>query len=114
MQKWELFTRWGTSPVIPMVSFGLPTEQEIQEVQAIAHRLEQQLVKASSTKLSEHERSMEIPFLLGMLDGMQLSVKPELASSCIKYLAEIGDSAKGIGASRIWRMRLQAFDEPGF
>ena len=111
--KVELFTRWGSSAAIPMVSFGLPTEQEIQEVQSIADRIQKQIVRLSATQLSEHERLLEIPFLLGMLDGMQLSVKPELASTCINYLADIEDSTRGIAASRVWRMRLQAFDEVG-
>ena len=99
--KVELFTIWGSEASIPMVSFGLPTDKEMQEVQAIVDSIEKQIIQSSGTSLSKQERELERPFLLGMIEGLQLQMDSELATVCLQHLEEELDNS---GLYRMFKM----------
>ncbi len=106
--KVDLFERWSESGLFPMVSFGLPSKQETQEVQTCLEDLVRQLNVASGGSLSEEERSVELPFLSGMVAGLHPSGE-EHAQLCLKHLEGLDDVVFGFSASKLWRMRLQAY-----
>ena len=106
--KIELFERWSDSDSFPMVSFGLPTQQESQEVETCLQDLVKQLNIASGQPLNEEERAVELRFLSGMVAGLQHS-STENAALCLMHLEGLDDVVFGFSASKMWRMRLQAY-----
>ncbi|MEE2819356.1 MAG: hypothetical protein VX615_01955 [Planctomycetota bacterium] len=106
--KVELFERWSDTDSFPMVSFGLPTQQESQEVETCLQNIVKQLNIVSGQPLNEEERAVELRFLSGMVAGLQHS-STDNAALCLKHLEALDDVVFGFSASKMWRMRLQAY-----
>ncbi len=110
--KIELFEEWSRNESIPMVSFGLPSEHEQELVHQYLIDLTRLLNRASGQSLTEEERSIELKFLQGMIAGLQHNDERN-AASCVEYLKDLDDAVFGFSASKLWRMRLQAFSTLG-
>ena len=106
--KVELFERWSEADLFPMVSFGMPTQQELLDVEICLDDLVVQLNIASGLPLSEEERTVELAFLNGMLAGLRPADSAN-ATLCIRHLEGLDDAVFGFSASKMWRMRLQAY-----
>ena len=106
--KVELFEQWSEENLFPMVSFGLPTQHEMQDVESCLDDLLKQLNVASGQALSEEERLIELPFLNGMVAGLLLGREGN-AELCLKHLEGLDDVVYGFSSSKMWRMRLQAY-----
>ncbi len=106
--KVELFERWSETNLFAMVSFGLPTQQESNEVEICLENLVTQLNIATGQLLSKEEREIELPFLSGMVAGLHLSQEGN-ADLCLKYLAGLDEAVFGFSSSKMWRIRLQAY-----
>ncbi len=106
--KEHLFEAWTTHDAISQVTLGLPTETELHLVKQMVETLRQEVVVTTGGELTSTQRELDVPFMLGMLDGIAMEYAPRHAISCIQHLESLDDAVSGIAASRIWRMRLRA------
>jgi tetratricopeptide (TPR) repeat protein len=105
--KERLFTEWTTTSTIPMVMLGMPTDDELHDVQLLVQEIRKLVIAATSEDLSSSQRDLDVPFMLGMLDGIIMRSSND-AATLLSYLSELDDAVTGIAASRLWRMRLHA------
>jgi hypothetical protein len=106
-----LFEHWGTTLDIPARTFGTPTTADLEKSSVLLKEMYEQLVFATTQDLSTAQRELRVPFALGMIEGVQAAGGDEnAAKACLKHLAGLDDAVKGWTASRIWRMRLHAYD----
>ena len=106
--KEQLFDAWTMHDAISQVTLGLPTETELTLVRGMVEALQEEVIASTGGELTMTQRELDIPFMLGMLDGIAMEYSPSLASSCMRHLKDLDDAVSGIAASRIWRMRLRA------
>lgn len=106
--KEQLFGAWTLHDAISQVTLGIPTETELTLVRGMVESLQEEVIAATASELSMTQRELDVPFMLGMLDGIAMEYSPSLASSCLHHLKDLDDAVSGIAASRIWRMRLRA------
>ena len=106
--KENLFTQWTTSSSIPNVTFGLPNEEEADFVAKQIEHLRQNILSSTATDITDTQRETDVPFLLGMIDGITMEYAPSYAQKCLDHLSVFGDELSGIAASRLWRMRHRA------
>jgi tetratricopeptide (TPR) repeat protein len=106
--KEQLFSAWTMHDTISQVTLGLPTETELTLVRSMVESLRDEVIAATGRELTMSQRELDVPFMLGMLDGIAMEYSPSLASSCIHHLEDLDDAVSGIAASRMWRMRLRA------
>ncbi len=106
--KKNLFTQWTTQSAIPNVSFGLPTKNETGVVAEQMEYLRHEVIAATAGDISSTQREVDVPFMLGMLDGITMEYVPSFAQQCLDHLSEFDDELSGIAASRLWRMRHRA------
>jgi tetratricopeptide (TPR) repeat protein len=106
--KEQLFGAWTMHDAISQVTLGLPTETELTLVRGMVEALQEEVIAATGSELTMTQRELDVPFMLGMLNGIEMEYSPSLASSCLQHLEELDDAVSGIAASRIWRMRLRA------
>ena len=106
-----LFEHWGTTLDIPARTLGTPTTADLKKSSVLLKEMYEQLVFATTQDLSTAQRELRVPFALGMIEGVQAAGGDEnAAKACLKHLAGLDDAVKGWTASRIWRMRLHAYD----
>ena len=106
--KEQLFDAWTMHDAISQVTLGLPTETELTLVRGMVEALQEEVIASTGGELTMTQRELDVPFMLGMLDGIAMEYSPSLASSCMRHLKDLDDAVSGIAASRIWRMRLRA------
>jgi tetratricopeptide (TPR) repeat protein len=106
--KEQLFDAWTMHDAISQVTLGLPTEIESTLVRGMVEALQEEVIAATGSELTLTQRELDVPFMLGMLDGIAMEYSPSRASSCVQHLEDLDDAVSGIAASRIWRMRLRA------
>jgi hypothetical protein len=106
--KEKLFTQWTTSSSIPNVTFGLPNENEISAVEKQIEIFRQDTQSSTAGELTHTQRQIDVPFLLGMVDGIRMEFDSSFAQKCVDHLSVFGDELGGIAASRLWRMRHRA------
>ena len=106
--KEQLFTDWTTSSRIANVTFGLPTDREVDSVALFVEGLREEIISASAGELSSSERQLEVPFLMAMLDGITMEYSKKYAQKCLAHLDKLEIELDGIAASRVWRMRHRA------
>ncbi len=106
--KEKLFTQWTTQSAIPNVSFGLPRISETDDVAEQIESIRREIISATAGDLSATQREVDVPFMLGMLDGISMEHVPSFAQSCLDHLSVFDDDLGGIASSRLWRMRHRA------
>lgn len=106
--KEQLFTEWTTSSRIANVTFGLPTDIEVDSVALFVEELWEDIMSANAGVLSSSERQLEVPFLMAMLDGITMEYSKKHAQKCLAHLDKLDIELDGIAASRVWRMRHRA------
>lgn len=106
--KEQLFTDWTTSSRIANITLGLPTQSETNSVKEFIDQIRTDIIQSTASELSRSERTLDVPFLMAMVDGIAMEYAPTHASSCETYLAQIGDELSGIAASRVCRMNYRA------
>lgn len=106
--KEQLFGAWSTHSAISQVTLGLPTDAELKLVSGMVESLRKDVVASTAGELTIQQRELDVPFMLGMLDGIAMEYSPELAATCVQQLTGLDDACSGISASRLWRMRLRA------
>ena len=104
----QLFTEWTTSSRIANATFGLPTENEVDSVARFVEQIRAEVISASAGELTSDERELDVPFLMGMIDGITMEYAPSFAAKCLAHLNKIDSELEGIAASRVWRMRHRA------
>jgi len=106
--KEQLFIEWTTSSSIPNVTFGLPTEHEVDAVANFIDEIRKTIISSTAGELTSSQRELDVPFLLAMLDGVTMEYAKGYAEQCLAHLAHVQGDVSGIAASRMWRMRLRA------
>ncbi len=106
--KEQLFTDWTTSSRIANVTIGLPTEEEVDSVARFIEQIRAEVISTSAGDLTSAQRELDVPFLMGMIDGITMEYAPSYASKCLAHLDKIDSELEGIAASREWRMRHRA------
>jgi hypothetical protein len=106
--KEQLFIEWTTSSSIPNVTFGLPTEHEVDAVANFIDEIRKTIISSTAGELTTSQRELDVPFLLAMLDGVTMEYAKGYAEQCLAHLAHVQGDVFGIAASRMWRMRLRA------
>lgn len=106
--KEQLFTEWTTSSRIANVIFGLPTEKEVDSVARFVEQIRAEVISTTAGDLTPDERELDVPFLMGMLDGITMEYAPSFAEKCLAHLDQIDENLTGIAASRVLRMRHRA------
>ena len=106
----DLFENWGTVLHIPSITIGVPTDMELQESTMLLDQIYEQLVVSSSEAISLKQRELDVPFALGMVEGIRaVSGDKNAAISCLNHCSELDDAVSGWSASRLWRMRIHAY-----
>lgn len=106
--KEQLFDAWSSHTAISQVTLGLPTDTELRLVSGMVDTIRKDVIASTAGELTITQRELDVPFLLGMLDGIAMEYSPECASTCVRHLEDLDDACSGISASRLWRMRLRA------
>lgn len=106
--KEQLFTEWTTSSRIANVTFGLPSTRETSSVAFLVEGFREEIISTTAGDLTSIQRALEVPFLLGMLDGITMEYSKGYAKKCLGHLDKIDVDLDGIAASRVWRMRHRA------
>jgi len=106
--KEQLFDAWSSHSAISQVTLGLPTDTEMKLVLGMVESLRKDVVASTAGELTTTQRQLDVPFMLGMLDGIEMEFSPEVATTCIQRLVGLDDAVSRIFASRLWRMRLRA------
>lgn len=105
----SLFENWGTTLHVPAITLGVPSSEELEESNALLDDIYGQLVASTSDALTTSQRELEIPFAMGMIEGIRaVQGDKHAAHACLKHLADLDDAVEGLSASRILRMRLHA------
>ncbi len=106
--KEQLFTEWTTTARIANVSFGLPTDAQVQSVMNQMEQCREEIKSAITMELSEMETEVDLPFLLAMVDGISMEHAPEFAEQCAYHASSLEDEFSGIAASRLLRMQYRS------
>jgi len=105
----SLFENWGTHLHIPAITLGIPSKEELEESNALLDDIYEQLVASTSDALTTSQRELEVPFAMGMVEGVRaVQGDKHAAHDCLKHLEDLDDAVEGLSASRIFRMRLHA------
>lgn len=106
--KEQLFTEWTTTARIANVSFGLPTDAEVESVMHQMKECREEIELAIAMELSEMETEVDLPFLLAMVDGISMEHAPKFAEQCANHLNMLENEFTGIAASRLLRMQYRS------
>lgn len=106
----ELFEQWGTTLHIPEITIGVPTAFVKAESYALLDSIYEKFVVSTRGELTSKQRELDVPFAMGMIEGIHASQGDEVAAKlCLKHLSELEESVTNWSASRLWRMRLHAY-----
>jgi hypothetical protein len=102
--KEQLFDVWSSHSAISQVTLGLPTDTEMKLVLGMVESLRKDVVASTAGELTTTQRQLDVPFMLGMLDGIEMEYSPEVATTCVQRLVGLDDAVSRIFASRLWRI----------
>jgi hypothetical protein len=105
----RLFEHWGTILHIPEITLGVPADKVVEESFVLLDEIYDQLVESTRGELTSLQRELDVPFAMGMIEGIRASQGDEISAElCLKHLSELECAVSGWSASRLWRMRLHA------
>jgi len=106
-----LFEQWAQSLQTPEITIGIPSKDVAEESRLLFDDIYEQLVLSTSDNLTEVQRELNLPFALGMIEGVRAACGDKnAATACLNHLSELDDAVSGWAASRLWRMRLHAYE----
>ncbi len=105
-----LFEQWGTTLRIPEITIGVPEVYVVEKSFVLLDEIYEKLVASTRGELTPSQRELDVPFAMGMIEGIRASQGDEIAANlCLKHLLELEDAVANWSASRLWRMRLHAY-----
>ena len=106
-----LFEHWAQSLHTPEITIGIPSKNVTEESLLLFDDIYEQLVLSTSENLTEVQRELSLPFALGMIEGVRAACGDKnAATACLNHLSQLDDAVSGWAASRLWRMRLHAYE----